>query len=459
MRTKSIIVASILFCGGLSLLSWVLTAQKEQQAEVLRCQLKYGTEKDDYLKQYNEWLQLPVEQRAGLPLFLDENGKTKTREQIALEQQERLKADIDKIATGKMPAHQFADVLYGDNWRTELDTYKKRKATNANILTASIACTAFGGLVYAWWLLVWAFQMMGKGAARFKRWRSGDPEPPEKATSAKATPSKTSGKKAKSDKQNSASASEGPWRDRTPKQGSPEAQPNFVNVNWQRPVQKAPAVKRDPMVSAEVSQIKRISDEAEKIAQLLSDEESIDLKASPKSGAAHPESREPSKPLNNTLKELSQQVSAIREYTAYQQNRLEKLQDGYDWNIIRTFCLRVIRCIDNLENRIGQLSEDEVRSMHLEEVKDELVFALESSGIEQFRPTVNTEYRGQERYAEAVKDKQLCDNPEQAGKIADVIRPGYQYFINEDNTKVVRPAQVKLFADTQSNAEVTKPLT
>ncbi len=292
--------------------------------------------------------------------------------------------------------------------------------------------------------------MIGKGVARFKRWRTGEPEPPEKAAAAKATPQKPAAKKAKSEKWNPVSAGDGPWKERAPSPpGSPETRPNFVSVNWQRPVQKAPVVKRDPRVSAEVNQIKRISDEAEKIAMLLSDEESIDLKASPKSGKSgskNSESRDPSKPLTNTLKELSQQVSAIREYTAYQQNRLEKLQDGYDWNIIRTFCLRVIRCIDNLENRIGQLGEDKAKTMHLQEIRDELVFALESSGIEQFRPEVNSEYRGQERYTEPVKEKQPCDKPDQAGKIADVIRPGYQYFINDENIKVVRPAQVKLFA-------------
>ena len=448
MRTKSIILASILLFGGGSLLSWVLTEQREEQAEIARCQLKYGTEKDDYLKQYNEWLQLPPEQRAGLPLFLDEDGKAKTREQIALEQQERLKADIDKIAAGKITVHQFADILYGENWRNELNEYKNRKAMNGNILIGSIVCTSFGGLVYAWWLLVWVAQMIGKGVTRLRRWRSGDSEPAEKAPAASAAPQKTSAKKVKSEKRNPASAGDGPWKERPPVQSGPsETRPNSVNVNWQRPVQKAPVVKRDPRVSAEVNQIKRISDEAEKIAMLLSDEESIDLKASPKSGPKHSESRDQSKPLiTNTLRELSQQVSAIREYTAYQQNRLEKLQDGYDWNIIRTFCLRVIRCIDNLENRIGQLGEDQARAMHLEEVRDELVFALESSGVEQFRPDVNSEYRGQERYTEPVKDKQPCDKPDQAGKIADVIRPGYQYFINEENIKVVRPAQVKLFA-------------
>jgi len=152
-----------------------------------------------------------------------------------------------------------------------------------------------------------------------------------------------------------------------------------------------------------------------------------------------------SEPLNNTLMELTQQVSAIREYAAQQQDRMEKLQDGYDWNIVRTFCLRVIRCIDNLENRINQLSEEDVETMNLKEVSDELVFALESSGVEQFKPEINSDYRGQEKFAEVIKDKECSDDSNMAGKIAKVIRPGYQYVIDEENIKVVRTAQVKLF--------------
>ncbi len=154
---------------------------------------------------------------------------------------------------------------------------------------------------------------------------------------------------------------------------------------------------------------------------------------------------EHSGPLNNTLVELTQEVAAIREYASNQQDRVKKLQEGYDWNIIKTFCLRVIRCIDNLESRISQLSEQDVKTPNLEEIKEELVFALESSGVERFEPEINSDYRGQEKNAEAVKEKEHCDDPNMKGKIAKVIRPGYQYLIDEENVKVVRTAQVKLF--------------
>jgi len=156
-------------------------------------------------------------------------------------------------------------------------------------------------------------------------------------------------------------------------------------------------------------------------------------------------SREQSAPLSNTLKELAQQVSAIREYASSQQDRVEKLQDGYDWSIIRTFCLRVIRCIDNLENRMTKLAHGKGAAAHLEEVRDELLFALESSSIEQFRPEIHSDYRGQEKWAEAVKEKQSSTAPDEIGKIAKVVRPGYRYIIDEESYKIVRTAQVKLF--------------
>ena len=151
-----------------------------------------------------------------------------------------------------------------------------------------------------------------------------------------------------------------------------------------------------------------------------------------------------SEPIDGTLKELTAQVSAIREYASQQQDRVKKLQEGYDWNIIRTFCLKIIRCIDNIEFRINE-SNSKAERKNLEDVKDELLFALESSGVEHYEPQVGGDYRGQEKRAEAVKSKIDSDDQEMKGKIAEVLRRGYEYVIDEENTKIVRPAQVKLF--------------
>ena len=154
---------------------------------------------------------------------------------------------------------------------------------------------------------------------------------------------------------------------------------------------------------------------------------------------------EHSEPLKDGLMELTEQVAAIRDYASSQQERVEKLQNGYDWNIIRNFCVRVIRCIDGVEERISRLSEEGVETRQLEEGREEVMFGLESSGVERFEPEVNSDYRGQEKWAEAVKEREQSEKAKMSGKIAKVLRPGYRYVIDEENTKVVRTAQVKLF--------------
>lgn len=156
--------------------------------------------------------------------------------------------------------------------------------------------------------------------------------------------------------------------------------------------------------------------------------------------------RQDTQSLGGTLQQLARQVSAIRDYAAEQQQRVKKLQDGYDWSILKNFCLRVIRCIDNLDSRIKRLSEGGADTEHLQEVRDELLFSLESSGVEQFEVELYSDYRGQEKRLEAVKERKPCDDPSMAGKIAEVVKPGYQYIVDEDNVKIVRAAQVRLLS-------------
>ncbi len=161
---------------------------------------------------------------------------------------------------------------------------------------------------------------------------------------------------------------------------------------------------------------------------------------------------EQSEPVNKALQDLNDQISAIRDYASHQQLRVEKLQNGYDWNIIRQFCLRIIRCIDNIELRLDHQVDPVDETHPLWEVRDELLFALESSGVEQFEPELNSVFQGQQRQAEAVKEKIPCDDPSRTGCIAHIVKPGYRYVIDEENSKTVRPARVKLYDAELSNA-------
>ncbi|MFZ2146779.1 MAG: nucleotide exchange factor GrpE [Sedimentisphaerales bacterium] len=460
MYKKVIILGSVLLLVGGSMLGWVLVEKRKQQERAARYESKYNLGTGEYLKQYNKWLQSFPDEQAKLPFELDGDGKTKTEEQLKQEQQERLQADLGKLAAGETDVYPFADILYGENWQNELNRYKKHKELSEFVLTGSIVCTSMGGTIFAWYLLLWLVRFSIRGSSGLKRLL------PDILSRQRKTKDK---KQAKTSAEKNGENREQEQELNQQKRGL-ETHPNGLrNFVKRKPKlnsrEKALFTKSESRTdNRDSKRSKKLlgaysNDNAEKFGVLLSDEKYDDsiarLEDSLKAQTEKLEELtaqsvqqaiiEHSKPLDSTLKDLAQQVSAIREYASCQQERVEKLQDGYDWNIVRTFCLRIIRCIDNLENRISQLSSEGTTTEQLEDIKDELIFALDSSGIEQFEPEVNSNYRGQEKYAEAVKDKEPCNNSKQKGKIAKVIRPGYQYFINEENIKVVRTAQVKLF--------------
>ena len=473
---------------------WLLTEKEKNHREASQYHLKYGVSTDDYVKQYEEWLQTPPRERSELPPILENKGKAVTREQLWQEQQDRLKADIPKLATGEMTPHTLADVLYGDNWQEELKKYKEQNNRYEQVMTGVIACTGTGAIIYACWLLVWMARFVKKSLSIFKRlvFRTKNKEETENQKQTQEDSEKSSQEPEINEKQDT--------MDKPIKFVKSKGKKQEISAN---PDGKLPLKVKGGNKNFERTTNKlKISNSSAKFNKLLTDEKTTAIRIATRWGSHRSETDEQSKAtkdstqqgmsiqpgkdyyeiddqskpldtaineftqqvsaiqsakqssktdeqpkqINSAINELTEQVSAIREYAACQQDRLEKLQDGYDWNIIKTFCLRVIRCIDNLESRINRFGEDDGRAVHLEEIRDELIFALESSGVEQFEPEVNREYRGQEKFAEAVKDKQKSDNPKQAGNIAKVIRPGYQYFINEENVKVVRPAQVKLYA-------------
>ncbi len=147
---------------------------------------------------------------------------------------------------------------------------------------------------------------------------------------------------------------------------------------------------------------------------------------------------------DNSAADLLSQVSSLRDYLAKQQNMVKRLQDGYDWTVLKNFCQRIIRCIDDVEKRINSSKEaTDAHRQDLEMIYDQLVFALDGSGIEQFKPEVDTPYSGQEKIAEVV-GKDSCEKGV-SGHISQVVNPGYQYYISDEHQKLIRPAKVRLY--------------
>jgi len=408
MTKKYVILSLVLLIGGAASLKWVLTEW----------------EKERHLQQeYHEILKA---------------GQVK----------------LDKLVIGKTDVPLSSDIVISESLQQQLDKYKARKETIELAFTASIVCILSGSSFFAWWLLLRTVRLliglfswlMKIFAVPLRRHRKNTDEKPTEAHTKE--PKKELEEKQKQPAQKNARPITRGDRGNTAKHSFRQFEKQskvLISSGWH-------GVNKDYHHSPQNSQQNSLWDFREESLgledPLKTQTENLERQMAELSAVAktiQQTSLEHSEPLNNTLAELTEQVSAIREYASWQQERVEKLQEGYDWNIIRTFCLRVIRCIDNVEAHIDRLSKQNIGTTELEETRDELIFALESSGIERFEPEVNSDYGGQEKMTEAVKDKERNTNPKLKGKIAKVVRPGYRYSIDEENVKVVRTAQVQLF--------------
>lgn len=493
MIRKFVILSLLLLLIGTAGLDWVLDEKRKEQKQAAYYKLKDNSELSEQLRQYKQWLRTQPEERDPFPPNLNNHGETKSKAHLLQQQRQRLIADMDKLATGEMDTYPFADILYGQDWQKEVSEYKKRKEQREFIFTGSIVCTSIGGAICTCYLLICITQLVIRALSRlrqllinvFKKRKEHKDDILNKADEEK-------------DEQH---LSDDPSRRSVPERNCHDSQIPLTQLLGLNGVSRELVVDNSEKEAnnqySATSTVKKSNrtafskDKGANVALLLSDKESIksekslptaieaqkismiQLEDSLKSQFENLEKRvdqirqmvsdaslqeaakgqsvqgtaavEQSGPINDTLTELTQQVAAIREYASGQQDRVKKLQEGYDLNIIKNFCLRIIRCIDNLESCISKKSKHDSETVHLKEARDELLFALESSGVEQYEPEIDSDYCGQERHAEAVKEKEHCDDPNLVGKIAEVVKPGYQYFIDEENVKVVRPAMVKLF--------------
>jgi molecular chaperone GrpE (heat shock protein) len=488
MLQKCTILGLVLLLAGGAAFAWLYreTQDEQRQAQSLAPANALGSQ--EYIEKYGRWYQLSPEQQNHLVLEIDAERKSKTTQQLGLEQQARLRADLDKLAAGQMNPGDIADFLYGRGWEDQVEQYKRHNEQMETAQTISMVGLSIGGVLFGGCAILWLLWLLVR-AIRALRRHSLEPQGQVEPKVAELMDIEL----------HDSELQDGP------EASVPEKQPRQRRKLLARSEASLESIFEQPVRVSGPSPTVQGADEDDGVAVLLADEPSSPGEWSPQaqwslhsayeapsehklrqrhpttwSASRQPEeesvsavedsvreqaddlqkqiaefkqmaqsvqraTREQSEPLSNSLKELTQQVSAIREYAASQQDRVAKLQDGYDWGIIRTFCLRVIRCIDNLESRLTELPKDDGAVRHLEEVKDELLFALESSGVEQFRPEVNSAFHGQEKLAEALKEKQPAKKPDQAGKIAQVIRPGYRYVIDDDNYRIVRTAQVKLY--------------
>lgn len=501
MLKRTVIVGLLLSLGGGGLLAWlVLKPQATVDPEAsLAAEPLADVNTGKPISANNEWASLSMDSNEALDSELTQLRK-KSPERQAAEKQARLLDDIEKLAAGDVPEAEMGDMLYGPNWQAYVETYRREQENREIMLTAAVVVFGLGVATVTLCVLVGLIRLLVRLFANRRHaapYRESQGDNPRAAAAIKdivpgdnSTPTEPHSARTKLDsKRKSAGRSKVsvdiqeethdpevlevanynrvyPSSDEAHEElGFSNSSSSIQNLMSDEPEETLPGSDEPILGGSKAAPSKKPPPAPTSKKTSTSAQTKVQKKDAPKAPAATLEQQiaqvaemahevktddaESAEPVNETLQILNEQISAIRQYASSQQDRVEKLQSGYDWNIIRTFCVRVIRCIDNLENRMERCEDSDLEQT-LSEVHDELIFSLESSGVEQFAPELNSAFCGQERLAEAVKAKATCPKSELKGCIAEIIKPGYQYVIDEQNVKIVRTARVKLYGSNDS---------
>lgn len=413
---------------------------------------------EEYLDMYKQWLHLAPVDKAENPWGQDPYGGPEIQNRLYEGQVDRLWADISDIDKGfKHFPEELAETLYGVGWEKTLEEYRHQRSKIDIIMIATVFLLAGSGLILTGGVgkLLFVYAL-----SRLKRSKNELTEPQaleqvsENVSDSREddllqTPSPENEDYEHTPFTQTQPVSDmekviGTGRTSRDQDDSSDDKEQLGYFESRKKTAEKKSSESDSKkgslskLSKSFSASLSVSDKAAKdpyFGWALGEEEASDL-----------ETLMTTEPLTKELTELTEEVSAIRQFAAQQQDQVRKLQDGYDWMIIRRFCMRIIRSIDNIEDRIARLNDpDSEVTMCLEDIRDELIFALESSGIEQFNPELNMPFKGLEKYAEAVRQRVPTDQDSLYGCIAEIVRPGYQYLISDDEVKIVRCAQIKLY--------------
>ncbi len=445
------ILALMLMIPGAVGLGWGTMQNRQAARRIVQAAgtIEQAPSADEYLAMYAQWSQLSPAEKAENPWGQGPYGGADIQKRLREHQQPRLEADLPDLDAGlKTYPPQLADVLYGPGWEQRLADFQRAREIRNLVTTASGILLFAGGLLFCGGLVRYAVvrvlykeqtEQMSEEIQAFE-----DTEMNNKGVKEPA------GKG--SDRPSASAMAQTPDAPVKPAVKSADSCGYFESTeNHQK--QAVKSAMSTPMPAAQPS-----GDFAASVS--LVDSSSAPQSRSYFGWEMDTQEEDPAistlmttHPVTHELTELTEEVSAIRQYAAAQQDQIRKFQDGYDWMIIRRFCMRIIRCIDNLDDRLAKLDpEEQTLQGCLEDIRDELIFALESSGVEQFSPDVKTPFKGLEKYVEAVHQRVPVSNADWAGTIAEIVRPGYQYLINDDEVKIVRCAQVKLYDAAETEA-------
>lgn len=144
------------------------------------------------------------------------------------------------------------------------------------------------------------------------------------------------------------------------------------------------------------------------------------------------------------LKNIEGSVAGVRDYLAEKSKDYQRMQEGYDYTVLKNFCKQIIRCVHRIETLSVSANAGERKI--LDGIRVDLIDLLDRNGVVRFEPEIGTDYSELRSSAEVLAQKELTTDEAKVGCVAGVVRSGFHYIYNDDQMRLIMPAQVKIYA-------------
>ncbi|MHC4553590.1 MAG: hypothetical protein ACYSUT_12630, partial [Planctomycetota bacterium] len=331
-------------------------AQKNAIEEQLASAVKVTSENpttEEYLQMYDAWSNLTPDEKLENSWGQGQYGGPEIQKRLRENQIHQLWADMPDLDKGfkHYPEH-LAEMLYGIGWQEQLEEYRNKREIADMTLIGSVLIISSGGLIFLGGLIkivvVLILKKKNESAESMTAEESeSDETESEETPVAEDIAEMTEVSSLTDADSHPVSDAEKMVMSKDDQEDLPATEKDDKGYFGAKKV----ASDQDPDGGDGQKESKELSPlTASLSATSVSDQPSKDAYfgwAVDGDGSADLDTMMTTEPLTKELTELSEEMSAIREFAAQQQDQVRKLQDGYDWMIVRRFCMRIIRCVDN----------------------------------------------------------------------------------------------------------------
>ena len=144
--------------------------------------------------------------------------------------------------------------------------------------------------------------------------------------------------------------------------------------------------------------------------------------------------------LMSSMNDLNQTFMTLKSSLDQKDKEIARYKNGYDATIYKNFLLRFARVDKVIKEYI---SENKIDMNGLEDIQIQMDDALAECEVEVFSPELGADYKTTAGLADKPKIIETSDN-EKNGQIAEIIAPGYQRRMPNDDYEVIIEAKVAI---------------